>query len=170
MKKELADLINNQVNFEIYSAHIYLNMACYCGAEGLNGFKNWMDIQYQEELAHAKKLINYLLDCGFTPKITNWEESPATDYASILEVAQISLMHEKVVTDRFNYMMSKAHEFNDYATIHFLNWFVNEQVEEEANFEAMIQKIKLVKDSGLYLLDQEYATRVFVDPTLTPTA
>ncbi|MDF9866795.1 ferritin [Bacilli bacterium PM5-3] len=165
MKKELADLINNQVNFEIYSAHIYLNMSCYCAAEGYEGFRNWMEIQYQEEMTHAKKLINYLLDCGYTPKITNWDESPGTEYAGILEVAQISLMHEKVVTERFNYMMAKAYELNDYATINFLNWFINEQVEEEANFEAMIQKIKMVKDAGLYILDQEYAQRVFVDET-----
>ncbi|MDL2211417.1 ferritin [Erysipelotrichaceae bacterium OttesenSCG-928-M19] len=165
MKKELADLINNQVNFEIYSAHIYLNMACYCGAEGLEGFRNWMNIQYQEEMSHANKLIDYLLDNGYTPKITNWEESPGTDYTNILEVAQISLMHEKVVTERFNYMMTKAHELGDYATINLLNWFIDEQVEEEASFEAMIQKINMVKDAGLYLLDQEYGARTFVDNT-----
>ena len=166
MKKELADLINNQVNFEIYSAHIYLNMACYCGAEGYEGFRNWYDIQYQEEMTHAKKLINYLLDCGYTPKITNWDENPGTDYAGILETAQISLMHEKVVTERFNYMMTKAYEDKDYATIDFFNWYIKEQVEEEANFEKMIQQIKMVKDAGLYLLDKEYGERVFVDETL----
>ena len=165
MKKELADLLNSQVNFELYSAHIYLNMSCYCRAEGLEGFGSWLDIQYQEEITHAKKLIGYLLDCGYTPIITNWEENPGSGYASILEVAQISLMHEKIVTERFNYMMSKAQELNDFATMNFLNWFVNEQVEEEANFENMIQKINLVKDAGLYLLDQEYATRTFVDET-----
>lgn len=165
MKKEMADLINNQINFEIYSAHIYLNMACYCGHEGLEGFRNWMNIQYQEEMTHANKLINYLLDNGYKPEITNWDESPASDYSNVLEVAQISLMHEKVVTDRFNYMMTKAIELQDYATQNFLNWFINEQIEEEAGFESMIQKIKLVKDAGLYILDQEFASRVFVDPT-----
>ncbi|MEG0283965.1 MAG: ferritin [Erysipelotrichales bacterium] len=165
MNKEMVELINSQINFEIYSANIYLDMACYCGAEGFAGFQNWMDIQYQEEMSHAKKLINYLIDLGERPTITNWEENPTTTYESILEVAQTSLAHEKVVTERFNFMMSKAIEANDYATQNFLNWFINEQVEEEASFEEMISKIKLVKDAGLYLLDQEYGSRVFVDAT-----
>lgn len=166
MKKELAQLINNQINFEIYSAHIYLNMSCYCGANGLNGFKNWFDIQYEEEIFHSKKLIKYMIDCGYTPIITNWAENPAAEYESILEISEISLMHERLVTERFNYMMSQAIELKDYATMNFLNWFIEEQVEEEANFEDMISKIKLVKDAGLYLLDQEYATRTFVAPEL----
>lgn len=166
MKKELADLMNDQINFEIYSGHIYLNMACYCGNEGLDGFKNWMEIQYQEELAHAKKLINHLLDCGFKPEITNWDQNPVADFKSILEMAEIALHHEKIVTARFNDLMDAANEQKDYASINFLNWFIEEQIEEEANFENLIGKIKLVKDAGLYLLDQELATRVFVDPTV----
>lgn len=162
MKKELYDLMNNQVNFEIYSAHIYLNMACYCASHGLEGFQNWYQIQYQEELQHAQKMINYIIDRGYTPTITRWEEDPNIKINSILETAQIALVHEKIVTDRFNYMMVKATELNDFASINFLSWYVNEQVEEEANFEDMISKLKLVKDSGLYMLNQEYAKRVLV--------
>lgn len=165
MKKDLADLINNQINFEIYSAHIYLDMSCYLGAEGLDGFRNWMKIQHLEEMSHANKLINYMLDCGYTPKITNWEENPSTEYSSILEIAELSLAHEKIVTERFNYMMNKAYEDKDYASINLFNWFIEEQVEEEASFEKMIGEIKLVKDAGLYLLDKDYSTRVFVDNT-----
>ncbi|WP_423364478.1 ferritin [Mycoplasma sp. P36-A1] len=165
MKKEMYDLLNNQVNFEIYSAHIYLDMAGYVKSEGFNGFGNWYDIQYQEELTHAKKFMNYILDSGFRPTITNWEESPSTNYDNLLETAQTSLAHEQVVTERINYMMEKAVEFKDFATVNFLNWFINEQVEEEANFNDMISKIELVKDAGLYMLDKEYGTRVFVDTT-----
>jgi len=166
MKRELADLINNQINFEIFSAHIYLNISCYCAAEGYDGFRNWYEIQYQEEMTHAKKFINYLLDNGYTPKITNWDGNPGTNYSSLLETAQISLMHEKEVTERIKYLMSKAVEDNDYATMSFLNWYIDEQIEEEATFDKMIQQIKMVKDAGLYLLDKEYATRVFVDNTV----
>lgn len=165
MNKELAKLINNQINFEIYSAHIYLDMSCYLAAEGFDGFRNWMFIQYREENTHALKLVDYMLDCGYTPTITNWEETPSTEYSSVLEIAELSLAHEKIVTDRFNYMMNKAHEDKDYATISFLNWFISEQVEEEASFEKMISDLKLVKDAGLYMLDKEYGSRVFVDPT-----
>lgn len=165
MKKELADLINNQINFEIYSAHIYLDMSCYLGAEGYEGFRNWMKIQYQEEMTHAFKLMDYLLDRGYTPTITNWEENPSTEYSSVLEIAELSLAHEKIVTERFNYMMNKAYEDKDYASINLFNWFIEEQVEEEASFEKMISELKLVKDAGLYVLDKDYATRVFVDAT-----
>ncbi|MGL4382284.1 MAG: ferritin [Bacilli bacterium] len=168
MKKELADLVNKQINFEIYSAHIYLNMACYLSSQGLNGFRNWFDVQYQEELAHSKKLIDFLLQRGYTPTITNWDENPATEYNSVLEVAEIALIHEKEVTARFSYLIKKADELSDYASANFLNWFVYEQVEEEANFIEMIQKIKLFKNAGLYLLDQEYANRVFVDINAQP--
>lgn len=163
--KDLYDLINKQINFEIYSAHVYLHMACFLAAEGLAGFQNFYMIQHEEELAHAKKLLNYLLERGYTPQITNWDETPAAEYTDALEVAKVALMHEQVVTDRFNFLVNKAREISDNATLNFLNWFIDEQVEEEANFADMIQKIKIVKDAGLYILDREYAQRVFVDPT-----
>lgn len=166
-KSNLYDLMNKQINYEIYSAHIYLNMSCYCGAAGLNGFKHWFEIQYQEELAHAKGLINYLLSRGYRPVITNWDSTPDSEFTNILELVQVALLHEKTVTDRFNYMVGVARQENDYATELLLTWYVKEQVEEEASFEELIGKLKLVKDAGLYLLDQEMATRVFVDPTPT---
>lgn len=165
MKQEMYDLLNNQVNFEIYSAHIYLDMSGYASSIGFEGFANWYDVQYQEEMTHAKKLMKYILDNGFRPEITNWEENPTADYDGILETAKVALAHEQVVTQRFNYMMEKALEYKDFATVNFLNWYINEQVEEEANFNDMINKIELVKDAGLYLLDQEYASRTFVDET-----
>ena len=166
MKKELAQLMNKQVNYELYSAHIYLNMSCYCSAQNLDGFAVWFDKQYQEEIFHAKKFINYLVTKGYTPMISNWEENPATEYSSLLECAQISLVHEQEVSERINYMMSKAISEADYATVNFLNWFIEEQVEEEATFEKMIADIKLVKDAGLYVLDKDYGNRPSIDATL----
>ncbi len=161
MKKRLEDAINDQLNFEIYSAHIYLAMAGYIGTLGLDGFENWMMVQYEEELAHAKKFMKYLNERNGRVVITGFE-NPQNEYKSLLEVFETSLHHENEVTDRINNLMKIAHEENDYASISFLQWFVDEQVEEEDNFSTLIDKIKLVKDVGLYMLDKEVGLRVFV--------
>ena len=163
MNKKLADAINTQLNYEIESAHVYLAMNAYVATLGLDGFQNWLDIQYQEELAHAKKFINYLNERDVRVEIRGFE-NPRNDFESLLEVFQVSLEHEKGVTARINNLMKIAHEVSDYASISFLQWFIDEQVEEEDSFRKVIDKIKLFKEAGLYLLDQELATRVFVDP------
>lgn len=163
MDKKLVDAINEQLNFEIESAHIYLAMAGYISTLGLEGFENWMMVQYEEELAHAKKFMAYLAERGARPVITGFG-NPENEFNSLLEVFETSLKHEHEVTSRINNLMSIAHELHDYAAISFLQWFVEEQVEEQDSFGKMIDKIKLVKDAGLYLLDKEAATRVFVDP------
>jgi len=164
MDKKLVNEINTQLNFEIESAHVYLAMAGYVATLGLDGFENWFMIQYEEELSHAKKFINYLNERGERVHITGFE-TPRNDFDSLLEVFEVSLNHEKEVTRRINNLVSIAHDVKDYAAISFLNWYVDEQVEEEDTFGKLIDKIKLVKDAGLYMLDQEMATRVFVDPT-----
>jgi len=159
MNNELYDLFNKQMNFETYSGYIYLDMSAYCSSIGLDGFAKWYRKQYQEELEHAKKFHDYIVDSNLRPTYSNWEESPTGDYASILDTAQLSLAHEKTVTARINYLMEKAIELKDYASVNFLNWFVSEQVEEEQTFNKMIDELKLVKDSGLYILDKDYGNR-----------
>lgn len=163
MNKKLEDAINVQLNFEIESAHIYLAMQGYVASLGLPGFENWLAIQYEEELAHAKKFMKYVNERGGRVLIKGFED-PRTDYKSLLEVFEVALNHEFEVTRRINEMMKLAHEEMDFATISFLGWFVDEQVEEEDNFSTLIDQIKLVKDAGLFMLDKELATRVFVDP------
>jgi ferritin len=163
MNKNLIDAINTQINFEIESAHIYLAMQSYVAELGLAGFENWLDIQYQEELAHAKKFMKFINERNGRVIITGFE-NPRNDYTSLLEVFEVALNHEFEVTRRINEIMTLAHEERDYATISFLQWFIDEQVEEEDNFSTLIDQIKLVKDGGLYMLDKELATRVFVDP------
>lgn len=163
MNKKLQDAINTQINFEIESAHIYLAMQSYVAEEGLNGFENWLDIQYQEELAHAKKFMKFVNERGGRVLITGFED-PRNDYTSLLEVFEVALEHEKEVTRRINEIMFMAHEEKDYATISFLQWFIDEQVEEEDNFSNLITQIKRVQSGGLYMLDKELAGRVFVDP------
>lgn len=163
MNKKLEDAINTQINFEIESAHVYLAMQSYIAEIGLAGFENWFDIQYQEELAHAKKFMKFVNERNGRVIITGFE-NPRNDFTSLLEIFEVALDHEKEVTRRINNIMTLAHEEKDYATISFLQWFIDEQVEEEDNFSTLIDQIKLVKDAGLYMLDKELATRVFVDP------
>ncbi len=161
MNQKLVDAINDQLNYEIESAHIYLAMAGYVGTLGLDGFENWLMVQYEEELAHAKKFMAYINERGGRVSIRGFED-PNNDFSSLLEVFEVSLKHEYTVTERINNIMTVAHEVKDYAAISFLGWYVEEQVEEEDNFGKMIDKIKLVKDAGLYILDQEAGQRVFV--------
>ena len=163
MKQKLVDAINTQINYEIESAHIYLAMAAYVATLGLEGFENWLMIQYEEELAHAKKFINYLNERGARVNITGFAD-PRNDYESLLEVFEVSLKHEYTVTERINNIMAIAYDERDFAAISFLQWFVDEQVEEEDSFGKIIDKIKLVGGKGLYMLDKDMAARVFVDP------
>ena len=163
MNKKLEAAINEQLNFEIESAHVYLAMQGYVAELGLAGFENWLAVQYQEELAHSQKFMKFISERNGRINITGFE-TPRNEYTSILEVFEVALEHEYEVTRRINEIMTLAHAVKDYATISFMQWFIDEQVEEEDNFGTVIDKIKLVKDAGLYLLDQEMATRVFVDP------
>jgi len=161
MNEKLINAVNDQLNFEIESAHIYLAMAGYISTLGLEGFENWMMVQYEEELAHAKKFMAYLGERGARINIKGFE-NPENNFKSLLDVFETSLHHEHEVSARINNLMSIAHEVKDYAAISFFQWYVEEQVEEEDNFGKMIDKIKLVKDAGLYLLDKDAALRVFV--------
>ena len=161
MDKKLEAAINEQLNFEIESAHIYLAMAGYIATLGLEGFESWMMVQYEEELAHAKKFINYINDRGGRVQIKGFTD-PDNEFKSLLDVLEISLHHEKEVTRRINNLMRIAYEVNDYAAVSFLQWYIDEQVEEEDNFNKLIEKVKLVKDLGLYQLDKEMLLRVFV--------
>lgn len=161
MDKKLEAAINEQINFEIESAHIYLAMAGYIATLGLEGFESWMMVQFEEELAHARKFIDYVNERGGRVNIKGFAD-PENEFKSLLDVLEISLGHEKEVTRRINNLMSIAYDVKDYASISFLQWYVDEQVEEEDNFNKLIDKVKLVKDGGLYHLDKEMGARVFV--------
>ena len=161
MDKRLEDAINDQLNFEFESAHVYLAMAGYIATLGLEGFESWMYVQYEEEISHARKFIDYINERGGRVRIKGFE-TPRNDFDSLLEVLEVSLGHEKLVTSKINNLMKIAYEVQDYAAISFLQWYVSEQVEEEDNFSKLIDKVKLVKDAGLYHLDKEVGTRVFV--------
>jgi ferritin len=161
LDKKLQEAINTQINFEIESAFIYYAMKNYFARKSLAGFENWFEIQYQEEMAHAQKFIDYINDRGGKVDIRNFP-APRNDFDSVLEIFEVSLKHEKEVTKRIYNLMSMSRDLNDHASASLLQWYVDEQVEEEQNFSQLIDKIKLVKDVGLYMLDKELAARVFV--------
>jgi ferritin len=158
MDKKMIDAINTQLNFEIESAHVYLAMQNYFAAMSLKGFEHWFQIQFREELEHAEKFMDYLNDRGARVEIRGFD-NPKNDFSSIFEVLKTSLNHEKEVTRRINELMALAIELKDYATVSFLNWYVDEQVEEEANFSELIDKVEFLDNKGIYMLDKELGSR-----------
>ncbi|HOW51187.1 MAG TPA: ferritin [bacterium] len=165
--KKLEKMINDQINYETYSAYIYLAMGAYFDAKGLPGFANWMKVQWQEELFHAKKMYLYLLAKGGRPFYIAIPD-PGKEWKTSKAAFEHALKHENSVTARINAIKSEAMKLGDHATSVFYNWYVNEQVEEEKNVTEIIQKIELLGNDGqgIYLLDKELAARVFVEPPL----
>ncbi|WP_312032439.1 ferritin [Hujiaoplasma nucleasis] len=158
MNEKMVKAINKQLNFELESAHVYLAMQNYFASLSLEGFEKWFNVQYKEEVEHAEKFMGYLNDRGQRVEITGFE-SPQNEFKSVLEVLETSLNHEKEVTRRINELMTLAIELNDYASISFLQWYVDEQVEEEANFSALIDKVKMMDGKGLFMLDHQLGKR-----------
>lgn len=169
ISQKLVDAINDQIAFEIHSALIYKAMQAYFESEDFPGMANWMNVQYQEELAHAEKMFGFVCEAGGRAKMLALEE-PRNDYSSPLEVFETALAHEQIVTGRINNLMDLAQQEKNHAAQIFLQWFVTEQIEEEANAGLIIRKLKRVEGDGrgLLMIDQELAQRVFVP--IEPTA
>lgn len=165
LSENLLKELNEQMNYEFYSAHVYLAMAAYCAAENLDGFSNFFIVQAEEERFHAMKIFRYINTVGQRATFDGMP-TPHNDYESVLDAYIKGLEHEKVVTKRFYHLMDTAMAEREHATINFLKWFIDEQVEEEATFDSIIQKLKRIeKDSNaFYMLDAEMATRVFTPP------
>lgn len=166
LSKRLKKAINDQINFEYYSSNIYLAMEAYFARENLNGFVNFFKVQIQEENFHASRFFDYLNQVGADITIKGFPD-PKNDYESPLAVFKAALKHEQIVTSRINDLMATANEDKDYASIALIQWFVNEQVEEENTFNNGIQALKRIGDNpaALYLYDQELAARTFIPPT-----
>ncbi len=160
MDKKIEGMLVDQMNFELSSAYIYLSMAAWFDSVNLSGFASWMKIQADEEKNHAMKMYHYLLESGRRPV---WKaiDAPKAEWASPKEVFEDALKHEKAVTSRIYSIVDAAIELKDHATRVFLDWYVNEQVEEEANADEVLNKIAMVSASsqGLYMLDREMAGR-----------
>ncbi len=166
LSKKMVKALNTQINREIYSSYLYLSMSAYANYIGLKGFANWFNIQVQEELAHAQIFYNYVNDQGEHVLMLPIE-APETQFKSALDLFEKTLAHEKIVTGLVNNLISIEKDEKDYATDNFLAWFVKEQVEEEANANDLISKLKLIKDDGrgLLMMDNELAQRTFVAPS-----
>lgn len=158
--KKLLDGINDQMNFEIESAYIYKAMAIWCDVNNWKGYGHFLYMQEQEELEHADKMKEYLLDVGYDVKLTQIAE-PKNDYESLEEIFNTALSHEKIVTSRIKDLFKEAREINDYASEIMLQWFITEQVEEEDTFEDIIARLSRINGSvpGLYMFERELAAR-----------
>lgn len=168
INKRMQDAINEQIKFEIYSANLYLSMSAYIEGKNLKGIAHWLRVQYEEETFHALKLYDYLKNREGQVIIQSID-APPSEFGTPLETFQKVLEHEQHVTAGINKLYKIAIEENDFAAQIFLQWFVNEQMEEEASASEVIGKMKLIGDRGVDLLylDTELATRVFVPPAAT---
>lgn len=166
MDNKVYELINDQINKELYSAYLYLQFADYYKEEGLDGYANWYEIQAQEERDHALIFRKYLHENGLNVKLKAID-MPDKKFSNFLEPLEAGLEHEKYVTSLINDIYAAAESVKDYRTMKFLNWFIEEQQEEEDNAETMIQKMKLFggDSKGLYDLDKEQQSRAYSVPT-----
>ena len=157
--------INDQINAETYSAYLYMAMAAWAEDKQLSGFAHWLKVQAQEEMTHALKFWNYVFERGGMVELSAIDAPPA-EWDSPLALAEGVLEHEQKVTKLIYGLMDLAMEERDHASISFLQWFIDEQVEEEASADEIIGKLKLVHQTqgGLYHLDREMAARVFTMP------
>lgn len=165
ISRKMQDALNDQVNAELYSAYLYLSMAAYFESINLPGFANWMRVQTQEELMHAMKIYDYVHQRGGTVKLKPIDGPPA-EWKSPLAVFEAAYKHEQKVTGLINKLVNLAIEDKDHAANTFLQWFINEQVEEEKSANEIVQKLKLLADApgGLYMLDNQMGQRVFTPP------
>jgi ferritin len=166
--ERMQEALNKQLNAELYSSYLYLSMSAYFQSVNLGGFANWMRVQAQEELAHAMKFYDYVNERGGRV-VLQAVEAPPSEWDSALAVFEDTYRHEQKVTGMINKLVDLAVEARDHATNNFLQWFVSEQVEEEASADEVVQRLKLVGDdpSGMFMIDRELAQRTFVAPAAT---
>ena len=167
LEPRIAELLNDQINKELYSAYLYLDMAVYYENEGLDGFANWYTVQAQEERDHALLFLRYLQNNG--EKITlKTVDKPDRVFTVHIDPLNASLEHERYVTGLINSIYAEAYAKKDFRTMQFLDWFVMEQGEEEKNAEDMIKKYELFGSDakGLYMLNSELKARVYTAPSL----
>lgn len=158
--KKLEEALNEQINKELYSAYLYLGMAVHFESEGLKGFASWMRVQAKEEQEHAMKIYDYLFSVDGTPALKTIKEVPTHYEKKPIEVIQEVLKHEQFVTASINSLYELALAEKDYKTQLFLQWFINEQVEEEENDRDILDTFKYIdNNAGLLLLDKELGKR-----------
>ena len=158
--EKMQKALNGQLNAELYSSYLYLSMNAYFKSVNLDGFANWMYYQAQEELEHAMKFYDFIIQRGGKVELMQIE-APPTEWNSPLAVFEATLAHEQKVTGLINDLVNVAHEESDHASNIFLQWFVSEQVEEEESVGGVLEQLKLMGDAqgGLFMMDRELAKR-----------
>jgi len=167
LDKKVSQLINEQINKELYSAYLYLDFSIFYEQQGLDGFANWYMVQAQEERDHAILMLKYLQLNG--EKVTlSAVEKPDKELNELIDALKFGFEHEQYVTSLINDIYAAAYDAKDFRSMQFLDWFVKEQLEEEKSADDMIKKMELFgNDSkGLYSLDAEYAARIYTAPSL----
>ena len=168
LDKKVVELLQTQINKELYSAYLYMEIANYYIDADLDGFGNWYTIQAQEERDHALLFLRYLQSNGIKPVLAS-VDAPEGDFNSHLDPLLKGAEHERYVTSLIHDIYDAAYTVKDFRTMQFLDWFVKEQLEEEENADKLVNKYKLFGDDpkSLYLLDQELSARVYSAPSLT---
>ena len=167
MDKKVSELLNDQINKELYSAYLYLDMANFYSSKGLDGFANWYEIQAREEQDHAMLIYKYMHNNSQTVTLEAVAK-PDKEFKSLMDPLAAAHIHEQYVTGLINAIYAAAQAVNDFRTVQFLDWFVKEQGEEEVNANDMISKMELFGGDAraLYLLDNELKSRVYSAPSL----
>jgi ferritin len=160
ISKKMQTAFNSQINAETYSAYLYWSMSAALETQGLHGFAHWMRVQAGEELGHAKKLCSQLIERGGVVTLKGID-SPQTEWPGISEMFRDVLKHEQKVTALIHALMGQAQSEKDYAAAVFLQWFVTEQVEEEAHAQEILQRLEMAGESkgALLMLDKEMGKR-----------
>lgn len=167
MDKKISELLNTQINKELFSAYLYLDIANFYAAKGLDGFANWYEIQAKEEQDHALLIYKYLHNNNEAVTLQTID-SPNTSFTTLMDPIQAAYRHEQYVTSLINNIYGVAQQANDYRTVQFLDWFVKEQGEEEKNSCDLITKMELFGDDAkaLYMLNSELQARTYSAPSL----
>lgn len=167
--KVVAELLNKQVNKEFYSAYLYLFFSNYYTEAGLNGFANWYRIQAQEERDHAIRFMDYMFSNGLKAELEAIEK-PKAELKNNMDPLKEGYGHEQYITSLINNIYDAAYSAKDFRTMQFLDWFVKEQGEEEANAADLVKKMELFGNDpkGLYMLDRELSARVYSAPSILP--
>lgn len=167
LNQEIVSMLNEQVNKELYSVYLYLDVRNFYEGYNLNGFSNWFNVQMQEERDHAALFQTYLLNNGEKVLLKDIP-APNSNFSDLKAPLETVLEHEKYITASINNIYSAAYNSKDFRTMQFLDWFIKEQSEEEKNSDDLIKKYDLfcADGKGLYLVDSELAARVYTPPTL----
>ncbi len=160
MEKNLQNAMNEQIKNELYSAYLYLSMSAYCEEKNLPGIAKWMRVQAKEEIGHAMKFFDFMVDVGAKIELLEIDK-PTSGFSSATDIFEKTLEHEKKVTAMINNLVNLAQKAGDNAAIIMLQWFVNEQVEEEKTASQILETLKMIKGEGpaLIMLDRKLGKR-----------